>query len=593
MENTNKKTLKEILKDAEDEKIKLKHPYVGSEHLLLAIIKESNELTKFLSEYNLDYRLFKKELLEVIGTSKKDASIKLYTPVLRKIIARYEIKKNKYINSDIYEDLFLCLLDEGEGIAIRIMLRMNVDLDEIYFNLKEKRKVKGMETASKIGVLLNSHIDLNEKVIGREEEINKLILTLTRKKKCNPILIGPAGVGKTAIVEEFTRRIIKNEVPSSLKDYKVIMLEMGSLVSGTKYRGEFEERLNKILQEIIEDKKTIIFIDEIHSMVNAGGADGAINASDILKPYLARGEIKCIGATTTNEYNNSILSDKALARRFDCINVNEPSKDEMYSLLNKVKCEYERYHGIRINSKMIKKILDLSDYYLKTIANPDKSIDLLDSSCAYAKINGNKSYLTENDILNTLFYKTNNSLINNKTLVSILKQNLKDIIAKDDMKKLCESFSMMENKPISILLKNSNVKEKIIKCLNNINVINIDLSSYQYISTNTLCSEKRVNDSIFKTLIDKPYTLVLFDNIDLSSKYIQREIININEKGYFKVNNEEKIYFNNAIIIANINDKENHFTGFKNNVNNNRLSTELINSFKCNLLNINQKEITL
>ena len=152
---------------------------------------------------------------------------------------------------------------------------------------------------------------------------------------------------------------------------------------------------------------------------------------------------------------------------------------------------------------------------------------------------------------------------------------------------------MMENKPISILLKNSNVKEKIIKCLNNINVINIDLSSYQYISTNTLCSEKRVNDSIFKTLIDKPYTLVLFDNIDLSSKYIQREIININEKGYFKVNNEEKIYFNNAIIIANINDKENHFTGFKNNVNNNRLSTELVNSFKCNLLNINQKEITL
>ena len=342
-----KHLLDEILKKAEEERFNLKHPYVGSEHLLLVILNSKNSISSCLKEYKISYTSFKKELVSVVGNCTKECFDNLYTPLLRKIIKR-SITINEDVN-DIYESLFISMLDEGEGIAIRILLRMDVDLDDIYFNLKEKQKLNSMEEANRIGILLNQNIDLNEKVICREREIEKVILSLTRKKKCNPLLIGPAGVGKTAIVEELVRRIEKKEVPDNLLNTKIYMIEMGSLISGTKYRGEFEERLNKIIKEIINHKDVILFIDEIHTMVGAGGAEGAINASDILKPYLARGTIKCIGATTNIEYYNSILKDKALVRRFDIIDVSEPNKENMNKMLLSIKDEYESFHHIKIN----------------------------------------------------------------------------------------------------------------------------------------------------------------------------------------------------------------------------------------------------
>ena len=582
--------IKNILDLAEKERLNLKHPYVGSEHLFLALIKNKNPLSEYLKKHNLIYEDFKKELICVVGCCSKSYEGNLYTPLLRKIIKRYE-QKNEHFG-DIYEELFLSLLDEGEGIAIRIMLKMNIDLDEVYYDLREKQKLNHMEVSNKVGTLLNSEVDLAEKVIGREEEIQKVILTLTRKKKCNPILIGPAGVGKTAIVEELTRRIVKGDVPDKLKGYKVFMIEMGSLISGTKYRGEFEERLNKIIKEMINDNKTIIFIDEIHSMINAGGAEGAINASDILKPYLARGNIKCIGATTTQEYNTYILKDKALARRFDVINIKEPDEIKMIELLTKVKKEYETFHSIEISNKVIRQIVKLSDHYLKNISNPDKSIDLLDSSCAYAKINGNKKHLTESDVINTIFYKTNNCLIDNKCFINKLKNSLIKIIDKKDAIKICNTFSLNNKSPISILLDSDILENEIKNNLQNINIITIDLNSYANQNTYSFTSDKLITDTVFNSMIDKPFSLILFHNVDTANLSILNEIIKINKEGVITFKHDEKIYFNNAVVIASL--KKNNLvqTGFTKNIVKTKLPIEFINSFQIDIRNLKPKEIT-
>lgn len=577
------KILENILNIAEEERCNLKHPYVGSEHLFLAILKSKNIISNYLKNYNLTYSLFKKELVDVVGRATIASSTNLYTPLLRKIIKRSETTNQSV--EDIYERLFISMLDEGEGIAIRIMLRMDIDLDEIYLDLKEKEKLNSMEESNKVGILLNNNIDLNESVLCREKEIEKLILTLSRKKKCNPLLIGPAGVGKTAIVEELVRRIEKNKVPEYLKNTKVYMIEMGSLISGTKYRGDFEERLNKIIKEVINYKKAIIFIDEIHTMVEAGGAEGAVNASNILKPYLARGDIKCIGATTNLEYNNSILKDKALARRFDIINVLEPSNDEMILLLNSVKKEYEKYHQIKIPKGIIKKLIDLSDQYIKNISNPDKSIDLLDSSCAYAKLK-NKSSLSEEDIVNTIYNKTNNILVKNKEFIYNLSRNLKNHFSKETLYKITSVFNKTCNLPISIIINSDDIKSIITKELGNINIIDVDLKDYP----SSLFINKNINETILSSLVERPYSLINIRNVDKAGKVVIDEIIKINKEGFINLNHNEKIYFNNAIIMLNLNQNDVYQTGFNKTIKNKFISDELIKSFRLDLRNITLKE---
>ena len=577
------KILENILNIAEEERCNLKHPYVGSEHLFLAILKSKNIISNYLKNYNLTYSLFKKELVDVVGRATIASSTNLYTPLLRKIIKRSETTNQSV--EDIYERLFISMLDEGEGIAIRIMLRMDIDLDEIYLDLKEKEKLNSMEESNKVGILLNNNIDLNESVLCREKEIEKLILTLSRKKKCNPLLIGPAGVGKTAIVEELVRRIEKSKVPEYLKNTKVYMIEMGSLISGTKYRGDFEERLNKIIKEVVNYKKAIIFIDEIHTMVEAGGAEGAVNASNILKPYLARGDIKCIGATTNLEYNNSILKDKALARRFDIINVLEPGNDEMILLLNSVKKEYEKYHQIKIPKGIIKKLIDLSDQYIKNISNPDKSIDLLDSSCAYAKLK-NKTSLSEEDIINTIYNKTSNMLVKNKEFIYNLSRNLKNHFSKETLYKITSIFNKVCNLPISIIINSDDIKNIITKELGNINIIDVDLKDYP----SSLFINKNINETILSSLVERPYSLINIRNIDKAGKVVIDEIIKINKEGFINLNHNEKIYFNNAIIMLNLNQNDVYQTGFNKTIKNKFISDDLIKSFRLDLRNITLKE---
>ena len=382
---------------ARKEMMKLNHPYVGSEHLLLAILSTNNSITRNLKKYNITYEIFYNEVLKIMGRGSKPSSWYLYTPLLKKIIqnASFDSKEKKEKEVTL-EQLFISMLEEGDGVAIRLLIGMNIDIDLLYEQFSNKYTIKRIRKdncllISDFSVNFNKRVINNEidPVIDRETEVNRVIEILSRRTKNNPLLVGEAGVGKTAIVEELSRRIVEGKVPKYLLNKKVLSVSISSLVSGTKYRGEFEERINKILKEIEENQNILLFIDEIHTIVGAGGAEGAIDASNILKPSLARGKIRIIGATTFDEYKRYIEKDKALDRRFQKVFVFEPDNIKTKNMINNIKSIYESYHGVKISNTIVDYIVDISDKYIKNRKNPDKSIDILDEVCVKAAMKGN------------------------------------------------------------------------------------------------------------------------------------------------------------------------------------------------------------
>lgn len=380
-----------VLKSAEEIRFELRHPYVGTEHLLLALLKRENEVSNLLKEYNVTYNSFKEELIDAVGQASKEQELNLYTPMLKRIIELAGMdasENNKGIITPSH--LFLAILEEGEGVAFRILLSIDAPIDEIYQKLKKNLIPKEPRSRNlevlKIGISLTDSVTKNEKIVGRENELTHIIETLLRRQKNNPLLIGRAGVGKTALVEELARRIKYREVPEELWNTDIVMLEMGALVAGTKYRGEFEERLHKIIKEVKNAGNIILFIDEIHTMVNAGGAEGAIAAADILKPYLARGDIKIIGATTLEEYHQFLEKDKALDRRFERVMIEEPDQEVMMLILETLKPSLESHYGVKLSTENLKDFYEVSEEYLYSKCNPDKTIELIDSVCARVKL---------------------------------------------------------------------------------------------------------------------------------------------------------------------------------------------------------------
>ena len=381
-----------ILVLAKKEMSDLRHPYVGSEHLLLALLKQESNISKILKKYNIDYLGFRKKIIEVIGTGSKKSEWFLYTPLLKRVIQNaieYSRESNDEVTS---EHLFRALLTEGEGVAIRILLSMNIEIDKInsQFNKKitSKKKTSPNLLIEELAVDLNKKAKANEldPVIGREKEIQRMIEILCRRTKNNPLLVGDAGVGKTAIVEELSRMIASGNVPNVLKNKRILSLDMATMVAGTKYRGEFEERMKKLLIELEESEDVILFIDEIHTLVGAGGAEGAIDASNIFKPSLARNKIRCIGATTTNEYKKYIENDSALDRRFQKIHIEEPDLKTVKSIMMNLSEIYSSYHHVSISEDIIDLMIKLADKYIYDRNVPDKMIDILDEVCAKASL---------------------------------------------------------------------------------------------------------------------------------------------------------------------------------------------------------------
>ncbi len=615
--------VKRIFKDAEKIAIDLNHPYIGTEHLLLSLINNDDKIKKILLKYDLTYDEFLDELLLVVGTSENKKCTCIYTPLLKRVIKTAdEISKNKMMEP---MHLLEAILEEGEGIAIRIIISMGIDIDKLYDEIKKKHK-KGNTKLELYNIGKDmSEINSDDILVGREKELNLIIETLLRKNKNNPLLIGPAGVGKSAIIEELARRIKSGNVPNKLKDKKIVSLEMSSLVAGTKYRGEFEEKLNKVIKEIEENPEIILFIDEIHTMANAGGAEGAINASDILKPYLARGKVKIIGATTTNEYNKFIAKDKALSRRFEIIKINEPTIKETENILSKIRPSFEKHYNIKITEENIKNIVSLTDRYVLDRFNPDKSIDLLDSVCAMKEVESTKEKdisKLKDKLLNIVKKKENMVKKNNfdealkyrsmeiKLQEKIDKEeNTPNKITAKDIKEMLErknnipfienDFKDLENYlldniigqnnvvreiinalkqkeedlPISILLtgstgvgKTKTVKE-IAKYLD-IPLIRLDLSEYnESVSITRLIGASAGyvgydDENIFEKVRMNPHSIILLDELEKAHPNVINLFLQILDEGYVTNSKGEKIDFKNTYIFMTSNAMINQKIGF-------------------------------
>ena len=600
-----------ILNNAKKEMIGLGHPYIGTEHLLLAILNSDSNICDRLSEYGLEYDNFKSELCKVVGTTDKKNEVFLYTPLLRKVIQNAIIDSKENNDGEVTsEHLFFAMLEEGEGIAIRLIIGMGIDIEDIYDDFSSSLIKKSKKNQKKKLLIYDLGVDL------------------TSEAKNNPILIGEAGVGKTAIVEELSRLIVNDEVPKVLCDKKIISLDMATMVAGTKYRGEFEERMKKVIKEIEDNDDIILFIDEIHTLVGAGGAEGAIDASNILKPALARGKIRCIGATTTEEYKKFIEKDSALERRFQKIFVNEPSIGETKNILMKIKNIYERYHNVIIDNDMIDYIINLSEKYIFDRNRPDKEIDILDEVASrvglrgctsdneirdikreICKLNKDKnSFIIDNNIdkayslrkketelmsrLNDIELLSRNnknkillddiaSVISNRTGVPIyeiisnsgniddMKNSLKDIIvgedkAIDNLMDITKRIRCGYNdRCYSLLFVGSSGvgKSRLAKEYANIlvgadNLIRMDMSEYSdSTAINKILGSSPGyigyddNKNILEEIRNKPNSVLLLDEIDKAHPNVINLFYQILEEGKIKNSKGREVRFNNVVVI--------------------------------------------
>lgn len=617
----NKYSLKtcKIIKDAEVIKEKLNHLYVGTEHLLLSVLKNDENLAELSSKYNLKFDKFLEEVKMYKCEEENNLGV-IYTPLLKKVLLDAEKESDGKVSPT---DLLKAILAEGDGIAFRILVSMDVDIESLYDEISPEEKSLAGSSLMKIGKNLSLSSPSNP-LIGRDEEISLVLETLLRKNKNNPLLIGEAGVGKTAIVEEIAQMIKRKEVPLALQDKTIISLEMGSLVAGTKYRGEFEEKLGGIISELIKNKNIILFIDEIHSISNAGGAEGAINASDILKPYLARGDIKVIGATTINEYNKYILKDKALNRRFEIIKINEPSLKATKDILEKLTPNFEKYYNIKIPSSIPEKIVLATDKYIFNRFNPDKSIDFLDSLCAMKKVRHaqNKKLdifkreaksladekhkcLVSNDFDKALLIKEkelnlekkiNNEknkkeVITDKDIEYLLKRQgniaslktsesklykylLEFIVGQDEaLKEISKLVKIKSDKPVSILLTGSTgtgktyTVKKLAEYLNT-NLIRLDMSEYsEKMSINKLIGSSAGyvgydDQNVFDKVVASPCPIILLDEIEKAHPSILNLFLQILDEGYVTNSKGNKIDFKNSIIMMTSNAEASKTIGF-------------------------------
>ncbi|MBM7555117.1 ATP-dependent protease ATP-binding subunit ClpC [Thalassobacillus pellis] len=396
-----------VLALAQEEAVRLGHNNIGTEHVLLGLVREGEGIAaKALIALGLEAGKIQQEVEQLIGRGEKVSQTIHYTPRAKKVIELSMDEARKLGHSYVgTEHILLGLIREGEGVAARVLNNLGVSLNKARQQVLQllgnnessggqNRRGASQATNANTPTLDSLARDLTaiakegniDPVIGRSEEIQRVIQVLSRRTKNNPVLIGEPGVGKTAIAEGLAQQIINNEVPEILRDKRVMTLDMGTVVAGTKYRGEFEDRLKKVMEEIRQANNIILFIDELHTLIGAGGAEGAIDASNILKPSLARGELQCIGATTLDEYRKYIEKDAALERRFQPIQVDEPTADESVQILKGLRDRYEAHHRVTITDEAIESAVKLSDRYITDRFLPDKAIDLIDEAASKVRL---------------------------------------------------------------------------------------------------------------------------------------------------------------------------------------------------------------
>ena len=394
-----------VLSLAQEEAQRFNHNYIGTEHILLGLVRETEGVAaRVLSSLEVDLSKVRSAVEFIIGRGEKPAQGEIgLTPRAKKVVelAVDEARRmnHTYIGT---EHLLIGLLREGEGVAAGVLESLGVTLDKVRAETHRilshssgsgsqgSRSTSRTPTLDQLGVDLTvaARNDKLDPVIGREKEIQRVVQILSRRTKNNPVLVGEPGVGKTAIVEALAQRIGSGDVPEALQGKRLVTLDMGALVAGTKYRGEFEERLKKVIEEIKSSGNCVLFIDEIHTIVGAGAAEGAVDASNILKPSLARGELQCIGATTLDDYRKYVERDPALERRLQPVRVEEPSNDDTIEILMGIRSRYEDHHKVNITDEAIRTATTLAARFIPDRFLPDKAIDLIDEAGSRVRLRG-------------------------------------------------------------------------------------------------------------------------------------------------------------------------------------------------------------
>ena len=624
------------------------HTYIGTEHLLLALSGEEETYAAILLvKHKLNAEFIKKSIEEYSGFGEKTSlSSRDTTPRCRKIIEdSYKIAQ-KY-NSDKIgtEHLLYSILEEKDSVAGRMITKANANTQVLkeellgYIRLSQREFIKVLEYSelnipnlTKYGCNMTKSASKGEydPVIGRDTETDRIIRILSRKRKNNPCLIGEAGVGKTAIIEGLADRISKGNVPASMIGKTIISLDLSSMVAGAKYRGDFEERIKSVLDEASKNKSVILFIDEIHSIVGAGSAEGAIDASNIMKPELARGNIQLIGATTLSEYRKFIEKDAAVERRFQPVYVEEPKREETVNILFGIKKKYEEHHKIKIEDSAIYSAVDMSCRYLADRRLPDKAIDLLDEACAMATITQiNASFSKTLDVI-----PRQNALcapeVSSKTIAEVVSEivgysventesekyenlslNLnRTIIGQSEgVKKLSlaikrsQSALSDERKPkgIFLLVGESGVgKTETAYALakelfgSREALIRFDMSEYsEPYSTSKLIGSApgyvgyEDTDSPLNKIRYQPYSVILFDEIEKAHQNLHALLLQVFDNGILTDSKGRKINFRNSYIIMTANSSEDTGAGCE---KIGFLSTESPTDVKANLKKVFKEE---
>ena len=450
MDNRYTDSAKNAWKFAATEAAKLGSEYVGTEHLLIGISHEKDSIGgKILNSLGLTVEILEKLLSEYNGSNFFIQHELYIAPRTKRVLEMAVEEANELANNYVgTEHLLLAIIHEGGGVALQILEHFNVTESKLQHAFEQfmSEEAKG-ERGVELGEIEDFAIDLNERakqgkidpVIGRQSEIERVIQILSRRNKNNPVLIGEPGVGKTAIAEGLAQRIINNDVPEILKNSHIISLNMSAVVAGTKYRGEFEERLKKVLDEVKKHSDWILFIDELHTLVGAGSSEGSMDAANIMKPALARGELHCIGATTLKEYKKYIEKDAALERRFQPVKVGEPTAADTIDIVMGVRDRYEAFHKTKITDEAIKKAVELSSRYITDRFQPDKAIDVVDEAAAKVRTDASSTpkELKEKEILYSSLQKEKEEAVSCQNFE-------KAAILRDQGKKLSEEIEKLK-----------------------------------------------------------------------------------------------------------------------------------------------------
>ncbi|MBU0579586.1 MAG: ATP-dependent Clp protease ATP-binding subunit [Candidatus Margulisbacteria bacterium] len=580
---------------AQDEAKRMGNDFVGTEHILLGIfsVRKDNVVFSVLDELGISPEEIRKAIEETVEYSKK--SIRLenipFTSQVKHVLslAWDEARQlgHSYVN---VEHLFLALLREHEGVAAKILSNLKINVskarDILLKSLGKKVASSKDVYASENTPLLNEFgrdltwlatEDKLDPVIGREKEIERIIQILSRRTKNNPVLTGDAGVGKTAIVEALAQHIVKKDIPKKLQKKRLINLDLGLLVAGTKYRGEFEERVKKVMEEIRKNKNIILFIDELHTIIGTGSTEGSLDVANMFKPALARGELQCIGATTLNEYRKHIEGDAALERRFQSVIVDQPSIEETILILKGIRERYEQYHDVKIHDDAVEAAAHLSARYISDRQLPDKAVDLMDEAASRVILQAKKKEVTHEDIAEIVSSWTGVPIIQlNQTetqrLIQMEESLHKRVVGQDDaIKALARAIKRAKaglrdpKRPIGsfIFLGPSGVgKTELAKALAEFlfsdenNIIRIDMSEYtEKHTTSRLVGSPPgyvgydEGGQLTEPVRRKPYSIVLFDEIEKASPEVINLLLQILEDGRLTDSTGRTVNFKNTVVI--------------------------------------------